>query len=93
MDRSLTNQIDMTLGEIGATYKPGLLRWIRIEHRPQWREMVGVEDTINRAALTGNKEGLTAALAAYRAFFKEMITLFEEAEGLPLFGGRKGDDA
>jgi hypothetical protein len=83
--------IDDALVEIAKGYKAGLLRWIRIEYRPQWREMLGLEDTINRAALTGNKEGLTAALQSYKVFFREMVRLFEEAEGLPLFGGMKED--
>lgn len=84
--------LDSTMLEIGRHYKPGLIRWIR-EHPDRWRELLQVESTINQTALSGDEGGLTAALAAYRAFFKEMITLFEEAEGLPLFGGRKGDDA
>jgi len=66
--------IDRTLREIGREYKPGLIQWLKSQP-DRWSRLLQVENRINRAALTGNKEGLTAALADYRAFFKEMVNL------------------
>jgi hypothetical protein len=87
MDSLLIND---TLIEIGKSYQPGLLMWLKSQPGG-WARLLQVEDWINRAALTGNKEGLTAALQSYKVFFREMVRLFEEAEGLPLFGGMKED--
>jgi len=82
------NLIDRTLREIGETYRPGLLGWLK-EDRSRWRRLLSLEDNINRAALTADEIGLRAGLEAYKIFFREVISLYERAEALPLFGGRR----
>lgn len=84
MDRSLTNQIDMTLEEIGGGYKPGLLMWLR-SHPNGWARLLDIEGDINRAALAGDEVGLKVALGEYRGFFKEMSRLYERGVKMPLF--------
>ena len=82
--------IERTLQEIGKEYKPGLLAWIRTEYRhSKWKELLQLEDQINGAALAGDEKGLRAALEAYKIFFREVISIYERAEALPLFGRRR----
>jgi hypothetical protein len=78
--------IDSTLQEIGETYRPGLIGWLK-KSPSRWERLLGIEGDINRMASAGDKQVLTAALSAYRSFFKEMVTAYQEAKDLPLFGG------
>jgi hypothetical protein len=79
--------IKKTLQEIGKEYKPGLLAWIRTEYRhSRWKEMLSLEDEINRTTLAGDETGLKAALSTYKAFFQEVLEIYEKAEELPLYG-------
>ena len=80
--------IDDTLIEIGKSYQPGLLMWLKSQPGG-WARLLQVEDWINRVALTADEIGLRAALEAYKIFFREVISLYERAEALPLFGRRR----
>lgn len=72
IDRDL---IDRTLQDIGETYRPGLISWIK-EDRSRWRRLLDLENRINQAALAGDELGLMAALTEYKGFFREMVTAF-----------------
>ena len=80
--------IDRTLQEIGETYRPGLISWIK-EDRSRWRRLLDLENEINRATLQGDQVGLTAALFEYQDFFREMVTPYEVSNTFPLFGRRE----
>ncbi len=79
--------LDATLLEINRAYQPGFLMWLKSQP-DRWAILPSLEGGINQAALAKDEAGLTAALSAYRSFFKEMVTAYQEAKDLPLFGGR-----
>ena len=60
--------IDDTLREIGETYRAGLLGVIKADTQ-RWAKMLSIEAEINRAALSGDREGLRKALEAYKSMF------------------------
>jgi hypothetical protein len=80
--------LDATLREIGETYRPGLISWIK-EDRSRWRRLLTLEDRINQAALSKDDPGLKTVLSAYKDFITEMLKAFEMANSLPLFGRRE----
>jgi hypothetical protein len=64
--------IETTLQEIGETYRPGLISWIK-EDRSRWRRLLQLEEGINKAALAGDEAGLKDTLSEYRDFFSAMM--------------------
>ena len=80
--------IDHTLQEIATDYKAGLLAWLK-RQPDRWDRLLQMEGEINRTALPWDEHGLAAALEAYKAFFREMVDLYEKAEEMPLFKGGK----
>ena len=79
--------IERTLQEIGETYRPGLISWIK-EDRSRWRRLLTLEDRINQAALAKDEEGLKDGLSEYRTFFSTMVEVYSKGETLPLFGDK-----
>ena len=84
---TVNSLIDTALEEIEKTYEPGLLPWLK-KHPDRWARLLELEDAINKAALAGNEQALTAALAEYQAFFEEVVKAYEYKGTLPLFEGR-----
>lgn len=77
--------IDGTLAGVAKEYRPGLLAWLKSQP-DRWSRLLQLEDHINRTTLAGDEEGLKEALAAYKAFFREMLERYVMSNTLPLFG-------
>jgi hypothetical protein len=82
------NLIDTTLKEIGETYRPGLLAWLK-EDRGRWHHLLAIEERINDRALVQDEGGLRCALDDYREFFQQMTALYAQGDALPLFERRE----